>query len=630
VDVEVWARRFLVDVDRFLTVPYATGVYANVAARGTLDTVLDAKSTLSSAIPRGLAAVLDLTDPLMESGREEAAGRLGQQLAIGLGAAYDTAAIVQYDATITSAWTQQGSTLSPARLVGTARELAPGTGPAYSLTSAKTDLTATSSFVTFLLRLPDPAHHRNVTVHLDYDLLDLELNITSVPNVSGYEASNWLRFVPALSGLNRPAVVHTTLDPATVPIPLRSYPALPTLLGQTARASFADSPHVTLAEAVQWTYGLSYAHEHAEQDEVFVTAAFNLPPFQRRAGDPQSVASALARYVAIADDLWGLLAGYALPGQADPTTLANAARTFADLASEVATAWDQRWPAFGAADDPGRDEAPAGGSGGPTMQSFSFRARITNRTDAGVDYLDTLSLIAEQDSPSPGGTWPNAFCRAPDGQQVALVAGRPDGRHLVYQFPADTPIPAVEWPRITLEWPGLDVAAQQNARASLSVQRNQGLLGNGPDTTAGFIYQTPSIDAPDVVTPLNAWPDPIDITAGGATVQVALASAFQVLFGTAMGLPLTLGASYGFEVVAGANGTPGLTTYLPVSLYPNQQLGTGTVAAMASALAAWQTANEPATLGGEWVLSLTLFSQIEPGARRPLLAIDRLVYHLST
>jgi hypothetical protein len=39
--------------------------------------------------------------------------------------------------------------------------------------------------------------------------------------------------------------------------------------------------------------------------------------------------------------------GYASPGEADPTTLANAARTFADLASDVATAWDERWPRTG-------------------------------------------------------------------------------------------------------------------------------------------------------------------------------------------------------------------------------------------------------------------------------------------
>src|SRR5207245_2697377 len=97
-----------------------------------------------------------------------------QHLAANLSTAYDTAAIVQYDASVASSWATSGSQLPPARLVGTARELTPEPGAAYTLSTAKTDLSTTGSFVTFLLRLPDPAQHRNVPVNLVYGLLDLE------------------------------------------------------------------------------------------------------------------------------------------------------------------------------------------------------------------------------------------------------------------------------------------------------------------------------------------------------------------------------------------------------------------------------------------------------------------------
>src|SRR4029434_119490 len=58
VDLEVWARRLLADLDLFLTASYATGAYQSPGARAALATVLDAKATLARAIPRGLAPVL--------------------------------------------------------------------------------------------------------------------------------------------------------------------------------------------------------------------------------------------------------------------------------------------------------------------------------------------------------------------------------------------------------------------------------------------------------------------------------------------------------------------------------------------------------------------------------------------
>jgi LysM repeat protein len=642
VDVEVWARRFLADVDLFLTAPYATGAYRSAGARTALEQVSDAKASLSQAIPRGLAAVLDLADPRREAGLAEAIRRLGQEVKVSLAKAYDTSAIVQYDATVSSAWAEN-SQLLPARLFGSAQPALPQSRPSddpaplpYSLTTAKTALDQTSSFVTFLMRVADPARHRAVPVDLDYDLSYLEMNIRQVPGVSGYEASDWLAFVPPLADGVAPADVRTDLGATTVPIPLRAFPALPTLLGQTARATAGDLPDPTLGQTVQWTYGVTYSHEHAEQDEVSITTTYNIPPGVLRAGDgPDDVARALAKYIAVADDLWALLAGFAAPAGADPIILDNAAATFAGLVANVATAWDARWPsaaslaaraALAAAEPDARGALAA-----PSLVAFRFGVRLTYFTgDDNVVYLGTLTLTSEQANPGPTGRWPDAFCDAPDGTRVALTPEQPVGQVLIYQFPTDTPIPAVDWPRITLEWPGLSVDALQNGRASLSVRRNRKLLGDdGPDTADDFVYRTPVVEAAEVVTPLNTWPERIDITNLGATVELALSAAFAALFGSATGQPITVGVSYGFELVPPQDGSDGLVTYLPVGLYPNQQLGSGTAAAIADALTAWQTANQPATRGGEWVISLALYSQLDAAARRPLLMLDRLVYRLT-
>ncbi len=658
VDVEVWARRFLADVDLFLTAPYATGVYSISSARGSLDRVLDAKQRLSKAIANGIAAVLVLEDPDAQPGRQKAIDALQQQLAVTLSRAYDTAAIVQYNAEVTSAWTE-GAQLKSARLMGTAEPLPPAaeggepdpTDLPFTLTGAKTNLDKARSFVNFLMRVPDPAHHGSVVVNLDYDFLDLEFNISSVEGVSGYQASDWLSFVPPLAGRDKPAGVQTTLGRATVPIPLRAYPALPVLLGQNARASYdsqttlprSASSAPPLAQTPLWTYGLTYSHEHAEQDEVFVTAKFNIPPKDLLAAreETEDVATALAKYIAVADDLWALLAGLANPSSGgDLQVLTNAAATFGTLVSGVASAWEGRWPpqadtetsSFEVSGSPQEDRAGKPLNAPPPPQSYDFRVRLTyRRGEDGKVYFDSLHLASSQDKPGPMGLWPDAFCRAPDGKQTQLNPGQPEQRTLIYKFPDDEPIPAEQWPEITLEWGDLNVAALENASASLAVRRNQKLLGDGgPDTAADFLYQTPTIDAVDTVTPLNSWPQRIDITGPGIGVADALRVAFNSLFGATPGLPITIGILFGYELVPPSEGDDeGLVTYLPVSLYPDQVLGPDTPIAIETALTRWRRKNLRDSQGGEWAFSVTLYSQLDPGARRPLLVLDRLVYRIS-
>ena len=127
---------------------------------------------------------------------------------------------------------------------------------------------------------------------------------------------------------------------------------------------------------------------------------------------------------------------------------------------------------------------------------------------------------------------------------------------------------------------------------------------------------------------LNDWPQPIDLV--GANVTAALQAAFDALFGDATGVPLTIGIFYGYEVVPPAQpGGPGLTTYLPVGLYPNQSLSSSTAGNIANALVVRWSANTPSSTNGEWAVSLTLYSQVETSRQRLLLTLGRLVYKLT-
>jgi LysM repeat protein len=633
VDAEVLARRVLSDVDLFLSAAYAAGVYADPDARGALGTVLAAKQSLAPAVARGLATVLDVQDPSAAAGLEDAVETLRQELAVNLSRAYDTAAVVQYNASVDSPWTR-GTALPAARLYGTAQPAGAAQGLPYTLTAAKTSLDESASTVTFLMRVPDPAHHGAVAVDLDYGILDLEFGIRPVQGVAGYEQSAWLAFFPPLVGAAKPPALRTSLGQARVPIPLRAYPATPSLLGQSAQPS-KPGPPPDLTATRLWTYALTYAHEHAEQDEVQVTARFNVPAESRATAAPvEDVATAMARYSAVADGLWALLSYYATADAAVPAAVAaNAAHTFAGFVAIIAGLWDAHWrPDGGGGQDAARAAAPSGAQGrGPAPQSYDFRVRVGYATDPdGVVLLDTVTLGSADGQPVPVGTWPLVACRAPGGATVWLEPDSPGEFSRVYRVPAADRIPAGDPPTVTLQWPDLPADRFQNARAELSVRRNQRLLGpEGPATHEDFVYRTPLTQAPAAVAPLLSWADPIDITSLGDTLDAALVTAFAQLSPPGTDLPATLSLQYGYPLVPATDPRDELTAYVPVALAPAVTLEAASAARIAAQAADWLRRNDPPSgPGRSWALSLSVHSQLDPSASRPLLSFNRLVFRI--
>lgn len=646
-DAEVPARRLLADADLFLSAAYAANLYADRAARPELAKVLAAKRVLSDAVAHGLAPVLDVADPGAPAGLAAAVEALRQELAVSLSSAYDTAAVVQYEAKVDSPWTRGAKGLAPARLYGTATQIA---APAsaftraelgradqqpYTLSAAKTALDREVSAVSFLMRVPEPGLHGAVPINLGYDILDLEFDIRPVEGAESYEDSDWLAFYPPLAGKAQPAAIKAELKDALVPIPLRAYPALPSLISQTAGPS-ATTARPTLEQARLWTYALTYAHEHAEQDEVLVTAVFNV---RQRASalatqPPEDVATTLARYSAVADGIWALLARYAGDTSVPAEHAANAAATFALLLEEAAAHWHKRWQP-GAADEDAApteaEDAAHAADAGPDEQSRDFRVRVRYGPDSdGVLLLKRVILSVPDGVPVPAESWPGVLCRDPDGNDVRLVCEIPGDIEREYVVETPARIPAGEPPVLTLDWARLPIAAFQNARGELSVQRNLRLLGTqGPATAEDFVYQTPLVQAPAPVAPLLSWPEPIDISLLGTTLRAALTEAFKALSQPVAGLPATIGARYGHPMVAGVDAASGLTAYVPVTLAPDSALTDEAAAAVAGEVERWAGLTEPPKVAGRsWAFALTVHSQMSSTARRPLLSLGQVVYRL--
>jgi hypothetical protein len=184
-------------------------------------------------------------------------------------------------------------------------------------------------------------------------------------------------------------------------------------------------------------------------------------------------------------------------------------------------------------------------------------------------------------------------------------------------------------PHDKLNWGTLNLANVQNARSQLHVERNQELI-EGTETNPNFTFSTNEVVAPSVVTPLNSFGERVDITDLGDNLTEALNTCFNDLFGSsAYGQRVTIEMAYGFELVPPSSPLDqGLVTYLPIGLYPNQELSATTAGDLNTVIKEWRAANQPSEAGGEWTFSLKLYSQYTDSSYT-LLNIGHLVYRIN-
>lgn len=629
VDTELWARRFVEDMDRFLSGEYTSAIYSDPAIRNYLNVVLTAKQNLIPQIAAGLNTVLNLDDSGATAGLASARESLRQQLGISLARAYEANVVVQYNSSVHSPYIASSSLL-PASLYGEGKLTNTVVGQVVSglsIISAKTDLASASSYANFIVMLDNPAFHRTVSGTFSYDISNLEFNISGEDLPDNYKASDWLSFVPLLTHANKPAALLQT-DPSgtvNVPIPLRIFPDLPKIVKQEAAQSYIDSKHRVVSDLSLWDYGYTYSHQHAEQDYVLITAEFNLtqPQFLARGiNDPRDLFTELAQYVSVADELWNMLNGLTDPlTKVAPATLANAVQTYAGLVANIDQYWSSRLPQAANHNNP-TDTLVAG-------TSYRFNSRVTYRNEFEIDTY-TLTLT-DSLNPILTNTWPDVYVQTqvlgidtwepiPLDSSTATVA--------IYKLPENVKVAATAWPVFKLEWAKLNVASVQNARSKMSVERNQNLI-HDVETNPAFIFSTDTVVAPSVVTPLNTFGKPVDITALGADLTAALNACFTALFGAAyIGRIVTMELSYGYELVAPDESSEGLVTYLPIGLYPNQALSNITAQQLSAATAAWKQAYKPVENGGEWVFSIKLYSQLTQNTQT-LMNVEHLFYKMS-
>jgi hypothetical protein len=621
IDMEVWARRLLSDVDVFLSAPYAAAAYE--FGPTSLQAVIEAKKRLAGAVADGLDYVLDIKGQAASGGPPSpdyvsAREKLLQRLLVGLADGYTTAVVVQYDATVA----QPG--VSDARLSGTGRLPANPTGEQLrtTLSTAKTSLAKDTSYVNFLVGTAEEGTAGAVELPFEYGIDEVEFAIKDV--VAGYQSSNWLSLVTAFDDPTPPPGVTINIGTPQVPLPLRSYPPLPALLGHGATPT--NPQPTSFEDALRWDYAVRFEHRSAATDQIKLALDFN--KLARvgggNGGDTQDLFAALAQYVAVAGDLWSVLQRLPPASTAD-ATLTNAIATFASVVDTASQRWAKHWQSL---EESVGGKAMATTGAQPAPESYAYMATLVPAAAVGgvVNWGKLiLTLAPDVGRPADGDvSWPYITCSGSGGKPHAMGQGvdTPEGRE--YLFPKDTSaIPVMAQVSYELRFAALHVARYQTATAAVQVIRNAQLVDLAP-TSEPFVYQTTSLSFPSQVVPLLSWAQPFDIGEWSDTpASNPLDAVFRTVFeGDGTARSITCGIRYGFEL--GGSAIIPLVTQLPVKLRPRFQYDdNSTVADIVDEVIGWRQAESPATTGGEWVFSLTMFAGV-PGTDRPVLDFKRL------
>lgn len=628
IDLEVWARSFLTDIEHVLSATYVTGAYS--VRSSALETIIAAKQTLAGAVARGLDYVLvggEGDDPT-DANRASAIETLRQALLVSLAQGYRTAAVIQY---ATSASTSFDKPV--ARLSGVPVATLSSADPklkAATLSNGKIALKTGASRVDVLVSIPDVDAHSALAMQLDYQIVELEFNIAD--EVDGYQRSDWLTFVTPI-GSGSPPALNFTLGSPTTPLPLRAYPQMPTLLDH--RAVQAAEP-ATVAEAVLWSYEFTVRHQSAEQDQIEIALLFNSPPQQLRARQltEDDLFGQLAQYGENAASMLDILAE--LPrwrSASDATVLANTLSSFATCAAGVAGAWDRHW-------QPPTDVQPTQvkrvSASGPAPETYGFTANLT--ADATATWYQCLTLIRTEKPEDGQVGWPTIVCFTPDGVPHPLTPAPAsecgideDVDAQCYLFPTEDPlrVPAFELLSFDFAFAGLPIASYQNATAKVSVVRNARLLGpTGAATQPDFIYRTPIVSYLQPVVPF------IDVAAALPIATWSYDPAtcpLNAMFATIFDndpddRSIACGMRYGYQLAPGnPPDVPALETYLPVRQTPALVYGSQTVADICATLQEWDRNNDPVKVGGRWAFWIDLHSSVDPTLQRPVLRLKHVV-----
>ncbi|MES2002874.1 MAG: hypothetical protein V4450_00030 [Bacteroidota bacterium] len=681
INLDTWGSLCLDAIDQLLLPQYAVPAYivdqnAASEAEKYLPVILSAKESLAKAIvsyksmdPVNSRFLNILSDPAIDTQYlSEAQEALRQLLLVKLSNAYAIDAVIQFKATVVSAYPNLSQPVAP-NLYGQPLANDPATdatapSQVFSLSPAKIPLTNGSSDLSFTFSTKNKENQKNFMLDLSYQINHIEYDITPV-TVTGfagaekqdYNASTWLSLVTPLDPVA--ILVTPTSSTVEIPVPLRTYPTPPSLVSQASSPQKITGPgdKERLNQLLQWQYNYTYSQIEAAQDSINTELQFNVAP----TGNVRSLAdippeellfAGLAQFNEVYPAILKVFSSQLMQinpasKQTDMDSARIALKAFAGIIKGIADSWED-W------------QQPTAAQYIDTTIASLYQYLLEE-----YDYVyedksgpkpvtkDVLAIKVSRPQGS-GATFDFPVVSIAGFQTNYVEVGKPD-----YFFTNDQgPLLYADrqkYKERILSYPFTNILTNQNAWAAVSELRNFDLVTGNP-TTPSFIYKTPDVRFANVLIPyldsIN-YPglQPINIflladpqPTAALPLETILATLFTNLFSvvTTGTQKIKLGIGYNYTLTADTTSnvislpsyiTPPVDFQIPADYQTttgcsNTPTGNSFVCRSAYFIRKWFTDNDPSVNNAQFSFDLSVYSSLND-SQMPLVRIRNLYLMLT-
>ncbi|HYX22993.1 MAG TPA: hypothetical protein VFC23_02485, partial [Thermoanaerobaculia bacterium] len=642
IDLDLWGRTFLGVYQQVLMPLMATAVATLDGTRYT--SLLNQKEKLAGILQDGLANVLVVPGQTVDPAAVQE--RFRQALLQSLSGNYDLASVVQLPAQVQVAG---GDTPPvPPNLYGDVSAPKVDDSHAFALSPAKLAASTGRIQMPYLVSTKDPAAQAFIDLDLSYVLGFVEHDFEPARELYGYIPSSWLGFItPLFAPAGGPPPLVLAMGHNQIPIPLRAYPAVPTLPVQ--QAEVRENPS-TLEESVRWAYNFAVTGSQSAQDRLTLRILFNEQPksapssaavslvrFSQTAGDddpprqpPQDLYEALARFSFELPQIEPHLAkvpAAAFEGK-DVPVARKALERFQGLVDGVVATW-QSW------------QNPAGHE----LRAQRRSARLNAGDAASLPRKQWTYVVDFQKLPSLLVTRTiEDSVKLPPWPVIAGFQTPPDqGQKQAEYTPLSSPVSGGGG-QLQVSVPGLFLMTRQSARTQAQVDRNANLVPSGAPagTTVNpaFVYTTPVIELQDPVVPLVSALNAIDMPAA-PTLTVAIDQVFAPFVSdqdpdlAVQELRFSLDSFYLYRLAGGAQADQTLISSTPNFLLRENTATAGNSSGkpprkleevkkeLVKALTQWFKAMQPSTQNASLRFALTVYSTMDSAADAVQLPLAR-------
>lgn len=591
IDMDIWGKQCLDAIDLFLDSQFAVPGFLvdqlksddekaflqtqGIDADSYLEAITNSKSSLADTISSKVNPILTAPE-VDEASLDGAREKFKQQLLMQLGNTYTINAVVQMKATAESGISRLDENEIAPRLYGTPgiKDGIEQDSKLYSISNGKIQLNFEGedipSNLSFIFSTKNSSENSTVSLDMDFQITHIEFDIENVPNVEGYQASQWLTLiVPVdLAETAEPEFstepLQQTLGQVDIPIVLRNYPEPPTLNKQegTAVSDSGESTIEKLENASEWNYSYTYAEVQSAQDKIYSDILFNTFDSDANSALYKSsarnlfndMAQMITVWPAVLSDLTKYLSLISPSSDESDPNLNNAyfaMQTMVEITNNLALAWEQ----YSGETSDATVQQNAGNNYDFVIKQEkdeNFTANCDCQTDSETCprllltvvppenmsefdkqmFLNTLN--AEQANiPNTPVVDIEGYTRVPatdkDGTVIANAYWyskevNEKTEYLGY-------LCSFEIPNRTVMVDSLNVLQFQNAWAGISIIRNEDLVEDNP-TNPQFIYQTPLIRYSNKLIPLLNNGTKIDIADLGQDTNTTLADHLSTFFKT--------------------------------------------------------------------------------------------------